>query len=298
MKPERWSGVPFEAKNFITCLLEVDPNVRLTAQQALEHPWIARSHGHGNQATTMKPYCEALREFSRNSKFRRCCLEMLAWSLSNEDQDKVRDIFLAFDESHQGTITLGELRHVMVDEMELVDDDEFLKVFQALDYNHDQEIHYSEFLAAMLATQIQVNDEALTDAFRRFDVNHAGYITAENLRDVLGHKVDGQKVEAFIREADQNKDGVLSFAEFAAYVRGTHLENLQAAVVDAEGQSDKQCHTTEKPKRKNIMKSALKGLKANLHCFGTSHRSASQPHDVHFPPQNCHIAAVAAAGGA
>merc|ERR1719395_161762 len=63
----------------------------------------------------LQPYCEALRDFSKTSNFRRCCLEVLAWSLSNDDRAKVREYFLALDESNQGTITLQELKHIMVD---------------------------------------------------------------------------------------------------------------------------------------------------------------------------------------
>ncbi|ORX89155.1 Pkinase-domain-containing protein [Basidiobolus meristosporus CBS 931.73] len=45
---EYWKHVSSEAKNFISCLLVVNPNERLTAQQALEHPWLrdlARTNG-------------------------------------------------------------------------------------------------------------------------------------------------------------------------------------------------------------------------------------------------------------
>jgi len=184
---------------------EVDPSKRLTAQQALEHPWIERGREEVSEDVTMQPCCEALWRFSRASKFRRCCLEMLAWSLSTEDRAKARDCFLSLDANQQGTITLQELKHVMVDKLRLVDECELLKVFSALDYNHDQEIHYSDFLAAMVDTQIDVNDEVLIDTFRRFDADSSGYITVGNLRDVLGRKVEGENVEAFIERLTRPK---------------------------------------------------------------------------------------------
>ncbi|KAK9763058.1 Calcium/calmodulin-dependent protein kinase type I, variant 2 [Basidiobolus ranarum] len=45
---EYWKHVSSEAKNFISCLLVVNPCERLTASQALEHPWLrelARTNG-------------------------------------------------------------------------------------------------------------------------------------------------------------------------------------------------------------------------------------------------------------
>lgn len=35
-----WHGVSPQAKDFITKLLTIEPDVRLTAHQALEHPWL------------------------------------------------------------------------------------------------------------------------------------------------------------------------------------------------------------------------------------------------------------------
>lgn len=225
-----WSQISAEAKDFIGSLLEVDPSKRLTAQQALRHPWIAQYREGGVDGEAMQPCCEALRRFSRASKFRRCCLEMLAWSLSNDDRAKVREFFLSLDTNQQGTITLQELKEVMVNKLHLVDEREALKVFRALDYNNDQEIHYSDFLAAMAHTAIDVDDEALHDTFRRFDTNNSGYITAQKLRDVLGSKVDGKCAEMFIAEADVNNDGQLSYLEFAAFMRGSTLIDIDNAM--------------------------------------------------------------------
>lgn len=36
-----WAGVSDAARDFINCLLTVDPSKRMTASQALEHPWLA-----------------------------------------------------------------------------------------------------------------------------------------------------------------------------------------------------------------------------------------------------------------
>lgn len=213
-----------EAHDFIKSLLEVDPSKRLTAQQALSHPWISGSCEERQQEAAMRTCCQALLYFSHASKFRRCCLEMMAWSLSYEDRVKVRDCFLSLNRSQQGTIPLAELKHVMVDKLNLTDEKEVEQVFQALGNDHSQEIYYSSFLAAMLESEIDVREEVLTDTFRRFDTDRVGYITTARLREVLGSKVEGETVdEAFISEADVTKDGRLSYPEFAAFCRGQPL---------------------------------------------------------------------------
>jgi len=39
--PHLWNGISEEAKDLIRCLLEIDPNTRITADQALAHPWVS-----------------------------------------------------------------------------------------------------------------------------------------------------------------------------------------------------------------------------------------------------------------
>jgi calcium-dependent protein kinase len=274
-KPEKWTHVSEEAKNFVHALMEVDPSKRLTAQQALEHPWISKSRRSRSGEVSVE-VAEALRKFSEASKFRRCCMEMLAWSLSNEERAKVRDAFLSLDTDLKGTIDLGELKSVMVDKLHLTDERETLRVFESLDYNHDQEIHYSDFLAAMVDTQIGLNTDLLFGAFRRFDTDGSGFITLSNLKDVLGDRVDGERVETFLEDVDQNKDGRISFAEFAAYLREEqHTQSAQAQALEAlEQYSTKSFDMSELSSAS--AKSKARGIKSALRAFFKRRRKTKE----------------------
>merc|ERR1712019_99783 len=104
------------------------------------------------------------------------------------------------DANKQGTITLAELKAVLEGKFH-VSDDEARSIFDTLDTNNDEEIHYSDFLAAMVSTRIKLHDDLLTSAFRRFDTDSSGYITVENLREVLGDRADDDEVEKLVAEA-------------------------------------------------------------------------------------------------
>lgn len=220
-KPERFEGVSEDAIGFIKALLVVDPEFRMTAEEALNHRWFQarRFTSSPLHRTVDIKVVEALQQFSKASKFRRCCLELVAQSLSNSDTAKVRDEFEALDAEHCGTITIKELRGVLVDTLQLVDEAEAAQVFEALDFNHDQEIYYSDFLAAMVSTQVDLHDELIRSAFKRLDTDGTGFVTTANLKQIVGDDVDGVRVEKLIQEADANKDGRLSFEEFANYIR-------------------------------------------------------------------------------
>jgi calcium-dependent protein kinase len=219
MRPQRWNTVSGIAKDFILKLLEISPSKRLTAQNALEHIWIAKSSAAVPQYVTIH-VVSALKQYSHASKIRRCCMEMLAWSLSNEECAKVRGCFLSFDADHSGGISWIEFKHIIIDQMQAADEHEALQMFEALDYNSAQEIHYSSFLAAMLGTSTKLDKQHLHAAFRRFDTDGTGCITLENLQEVLGNATGDGNAEDFMEAMSQGNDGSISFSEFAAYLAG------------------------------------------------------------------------------
>jgi len=230
---DRWKQVSAGAKHFMLSLLEMDPEQRLTAEAALKHPWLKRhveAAGSGPTGQIDPGVKQALCSFSQASKFRRCCSNMLAWSLSNDERAKVREHFLRMDKNMQGTITLGELREAITETLQ-GSDEEVRHVFEALDFNHTDQVNFSEFLAAMVSTQIDLHDDLMNSAFQKFDTDGSGFITAENLREVLGDRFEGNSVAELIREADILKDDRISYPEFVAFLRGVPLRECRGMTV-------------------------------------------------------------------
>eukprot|EP00927_Polykrikos_kofoidii_P058906 TRINITY_DN5376_c0_g2_i1.p1 TRINITY_DN5376_c0_g2~~TRINITY_DN5376_c0_g2_i1.p1 ORF type:complete len:601 (+),score=94.43 TRINITY_DN5376_c0_g2_i1:61-1863(+) len=235
VKPQKWETVSPEGFAFVKALLQVDPKVRLTACKALDHPWIEQRHKLVVKEVDAS-ILDSFRQFAQVTKFRRCCMEMMAWSLSNQDRAKVRQHFLALDKSHSGTITLRDLKTVMVEKFHFADADA-LKVVEAMDTNNDETIHYSDFLAAMVSTRIELHEDLLRTTFNRLDADGSGSITVENLRDILGDHYEGEQIENLIKDADFKHDGQISYDEFTAYVKGIEFEEHASPpekIIDAE----------------------------------------------------------------
>jgi serine/threonine protein kinase len=258
-KTERWNNVSQLGQTFVKSLLKIPAKDRLTAQQALDHEWVATRHKHG--PTEISPDIGvALQQFGQASKFRRACLEMMAWSLSNEERAKVRDYFMMMDKNNQGTITLAELKAVMVDKFH-IPDQETMKIFHALDSNHDDTIHYSDFLAAMVSTRIALHDDLLKATFSKFDTDNTGYITVANLKEVLGQSFDGEKVEDLLKEADFTHDNRISYGEFVKYIKGenspdAHVEATAAIIDSAQKTQTKNENCGVEKKNRIVRKSA------------------------------------------
>jgi len=241
-KEKRWSSVSPVGFDFVQSLLKVDPSERLTAEQALQHPWIVQRCSKADVELD-DSILKGLRQFSGASKFRRCCMELMAWSLSREERDAVHEYFVSLDTSHQGTITLADLKQVMSSKFH-ISDDETGRIFEAMDSHHDETIHYSDFLAAMVNTRIAMHDGLLRSAFKRFDSDASGYITVEDLREVLGDDFEGEKVDTMLKEADLLKDNRISYAEFVAYLRCEPLDLHTAAEAIIDTELKKQAQTS------------------------------------------------------
>lgn len=237
---ERWVNVSAEAIQLVKALLDTNPTLRPTAEQALQHRWLLDNKDKGRDSAKGEVDQEAinaLADFAKASKFRRACMSVMAWSLTNEERSKVREIFMSMDENKKGTITLKELKKVLTEDFKIADEDA-QGIFLALDTAQNEEIHYSEFLAAMVSTRIAMHDDLMKDTFSRFDVDNSGYITVENLREVLGESFNGAEVEKLLQEADLTKDGRISYAEFLEYLKGdgANASALEAAdkIIDTE----------------------------------------------------------------
>lgn len=237
-KKERWANVSKEASEFVAELLLVNPQKRMTADQALQHKWIKSRTAKLEDAPHMDAStADALISFAQASHFRRACMSVMAWSLTNEERAKVRDAFLEMDKDHHGTITINEFKEVMQKKFH-VNNEDIQKAFDALNQSHTDEIHYSDFLAAMVASRIKLHDKLLKQTFRRFDTDGTGYITADNLKTILGGSVNQEEVDRLLADVDHPADGRISYEDFIAYLKGSdaadHHHEAAHRVIDNE----------------------------------------------------------------
>lgn len=223
---DKWNRISRVAQQFLEGLIVVDANARMTASHALNHAFLVDD---APGSCIDNSTAQALVSFSKATKFQRACRSMLAWSLTNEDRAKVRNQFNAIDTNRSGTITMGELKSVLANELNLHGDEEFGVIFDSLDTANTQEISYTEFLAAMVQTRIALHDDVLEATFRRFDADGTGYISVKNLRQALGEEFAESKVEELIAEADKDSDGRVSYTEFVAFLTNSTTETDMVA---------------------------------------------------------------------
>uniref|UniRef100_A0A7C9DYG1 non-specific serine/threonine protein kinase n=2 Tax=Opuntia streptacantha TaxID=393608 RepID=A0A7C9DYG1_OPUST len=221
-----WPSISDDAKDFVKKLLVKDPRARLTAAQALSHPWV-REGGNASDIPIDISVLANMRQFVKYSRMKQFALRALASTLNEEELADLRDQFDAIDVDKSGTISLEEMRQALAKDVPWkLKDSRVVEILQAIDTNTDGLVDFSEFIAATLPVhQLQEHDnekwqQLSQAAFEKFDVDRDGFITPEELRLHTGLK---GSVEPLLEEADIDKDGKISLAEFRRLLRSASV---------------------------------------------------------------------------
>ncbi|XP_060188493.1 calcium-dependent protein kinase 28-like isoform X1 [Lycium barbarum] len=223
-----WSNISNSAKDFVKKLLVKDPRARLTAAQALSHPWV-REGGDASEIPLDISVLSNMRQFVRYSRLKQFALRALASTLDEEELADLRDQFSAIDVDKNGVISLEEMRTALAKDLPWkMKESRVIEILQAIDSNTDGLVDFPEFVAATLhvhqleehnSTKWQQRSQA---AFEKFDVDRDGFITPEELKMHTGLK---GSIDPLLEEADIDKDGKISLSEFRRLLRTASISS-------------------------------------------------------------------------
>lgn len=215
-----WDLISYEAKDLVCRLLAYDPDSRISAREALAHPWIQTADMPTFHPVHVRAAFENLKQFANKLIFQKAVLTLITSQLcSKEDTEEMAAMFQSFDRDHSGTLSRSELitgfsllfgrdSEEVAGEVDLI--------LSQVDTDMSGEIDYTEFITASVSLQQILTKERLFAAFQVFDTDRNGTISASELKALLsgGRNYEDQVWIDLIREADQNGDGVIDFQEF------------------------------------------------------------------------------------
>jgi len=168
-----WQEVSSEAKSLITDMLTYDPDKRISAFDALNHPWIVKN-------TTTKACDEEmhllslkqLQAFRNRNQFQQAVIAYIANHLQSQDNmNKLKEVFRQFDKNGDGVLERDELLEgymklgkSKIEAEKIVD-----RIMKEIDLNNNGTIDYSEFLMANLKHEDVISQAKLKEAFKIFD---------------------------------------------------------------------------------------------------------------------------------
>merc|ERR1719401_2453765 len=185
---EVWEPVSTDACDLCRKLLEKCPKNRLSAAQALAHPWFRdpeKPSPFGNLSGLSVSIFEGLMQYQAYNKLKQAVLQLLTRELSEFQIQELRSKFMALDMQGDGLLSPEELvegmRHVGYEMSSM----ELQQIMAALDGSGSQRIGYKEFISALIERRVKFNRQQLWECFKKFDTKGAGRITYEDVKAIM-----------------------------------------------------------------------------------------------------------------
>jgi len=228
---EIWDNTSSEAKDFISSILVVDPNHRLSAEQCQGSSWLQKWTG--KEGSSLSPnVIHSLRAFSQYSELRKILCEVIGFTLLPQQIVGLRREFMKLDVEQTGQVSLDNLKKVLLDNASSGSLGDFTEkevedIFNSLRKRKQTHIQWHEFIAAELS-QCAVEERNHKIAFDRLDTKGKGYITCEDFVSFVGpalrrrqHSLRGLWNDSLEYENDDHK---INFEEFKKLMTQTIRE--------------------------------------------------------------------------
>ena len=231
-----WGIISKEAKDLIKALLQPNPNIRLSAEQALKHPWFSSKKvkvieelNKLSKARTKK-LVDNLTKY-KSDNILRCAV--IAYLVHNNTQltqahDAIK-LFNIIDENGDGKITREELynglQHYIEGDGDKLKEDVEL-IFNNIDTDHNNFIEYEEFIRAAIDKEYFLSKNFIKFAFNYFDRDRNGDVTFEEVKKLFcqseknkNNSIAVAQLKKSFEEIDVNNDGTLCFDEFVQMMK-------------------------------------------------------------------------------
>ncbi|KAL2506312.1 Calcium-dependent protein kinase 24 [Abeliophyllum distichum] len=224
-KRDPWPKISEDAKDLVKGMLEANPYSRLTVKEVLQNQWIQNADKVSNVPLGERVRTR-IKQFSLMNKFKKRVLRVVADNLPDEQLDGIKQMFQMMDTDKNGNLSFQELKDGLNMIGHSVPDPDVQMLLDAADVDGNGMLNCEEFLTLAVHLKRMSSEDHLRQAFLYFDKNESGFIEFEELRESLldEHPIptNDQLVQDIIFDADLDKDGRISYAEFKAMMtKGT-----------------------------------------------------------------------------
>ena len=143
------------------------------------------------------------------------------WNIFKKKNEYL-EAFKIFDKNNDGLITQDELKQLLNNIGQKPSDSEIQDMINEIDIDGDGKINFDNFITLMeKKLRDHDNEEELIETFKVFDKDGIGFITYNNLKDVvhsLGLNYSDDEIMEMIKECDLDKDMMINYDEFTKMV--------------------------------------------------------------------------------
>jgi len=219
------------ATDLLNRTLRYAPEERITATEALQHPFIV-SYSHDYIGEPFEGcvfdhrIVQKLRRFASWPSLKKVALLTMTHFASMQDHEEdllvARHTFRTMDASGTGEITLEELMSGLTSQSIAVPDD-IAEVFASCDSSGSGTLTFVEFVACVVPSKL-MDEQLCHEAFNILDRDAKGNITAEDLLKTC-RAYDLEKCQQMVGSADSKGRGYIDFDDFHLFLLDSNLND-------------------------------------------------------------------------
>ena len=157
--------------------------------------------------------------------------------LSDMEQGKLQDLFNRMDADGDGLITPDDLKQAFSDAGYELDDEQADALIARADPDGEGTVNFENFVACILIRgAIRRRLLVLLALFRELDTDDTGYITPDNLKEIVAQteaEITDEQIDNLVAAIDQNDEGQISFKEFVGALLVVLKARAEEAGLDA-----------------------------------------------------------------
>ncbi|XP_057498379.1 CDPK-related kinase 3-like [Actinidia eriantha] len=219
-----WPSVSAEAKDFVKRLLNKDYRKRMTAAQALTHPWLQSENHH--IPLDILVY-KLVKSYLHATPFKRAALKALSKALTEDELVYLRAQFMLLEPNQDGRISLDNFKMALVrnvtDAMKESRVPDILSAMAPLSY---RKMDFEEFCAAAISTYqleaLEGWEQIASTAFQHFEQEGNRIISVEELARELNV---GPTSYTILKDWIRGSDGKLSLLGYTKFLHGATLRS-------------------------------------------------------------------------
>ena len=214
-----FNNISEEAKDLIKKCLIYDKNKRISAEEALNHPFFSNLDPNNlyHENIEIKEVLFSLKNFSKHSKFYQVVLAFLSHNYAEKGQiEKLKKIFYKIDSNLDGKLSKEELMNAYKLAGIKIKKAQLDKIIRSMDFDNNGYIEYEEFIRATIPKENLFTDINLKTAFDMFDLDKNGSISLSEIKEVLGIKKndDDKVIQELMNEVHRTGNEEITFEQF------------------------------------------------------------------------------------
>lgn len=203
-----WEDLSPYSLDFVKSMLKKNPDMRLTADKALEHPFITQKVGDSKELIKAS-VLEKLTLDSGPSLLKKEIFGILSVYIKSETIEKWNKCFHSLDTDGSGQIRISDIIKELKDSNVHID-----KIKQLEDQYSDKmdaKISYSDFLTKVINVRKEIKESDVQKVFEQLDRDKKGKIEAKDLASYLHRKGrEGIDATSLLNEVEFNKHNMQS----------------------------------------------------------------------------------------